>query len=76
MTITFGELPGWNFAVDETSAGVYKAYGTDEAGHSVEVVGIDPEALLEECKEYAARIDTGDRSSEDSRSCSLTFRGS
>jgi hypothetical protein len=56
MPIEFKELPGWDFIVDEISAGVYKASGNDKSGRSVEATGIDPNALLEECKQYAARL--------------------
>lgn len=46
-------LAGWKFDVDEVSAGVYKVIGRDAAGRSVEKKGLDPEQLLEECKEAA-----------------------
>jgi len=55
MSITFKELPGWDFDIDEISAGVYKVNGRDELGRSIELTGTDPEALLEECKKYAAK---------------------
>jgi hypothetical protein len=53
---TSKDLRGWSFEVDEISAGVYKVRGVDEAGRSVEATGTDPDALLEDCKESAARI--------------------
>jgi hypothetical protein len=56
MGITFKEIPGWNFEVDEVSAGVYKVSGKDELGRSVEMTGTDPDALLEESKKYAEGI--------------------
>jgi hypothetical protein len=56
MPIEFNELPGWHFVVDEVSAGVYKVHGEDQQGRSVETTGIEPDALLEECKKYAALI--------------------
>lgn len=50
---------GWKFKTEEISAGVYKVTGVDEMGRSVEAVGIDPDALLEECKKSALRISGG-----------------
>lgn len=50
--------------VDEASAGVYKAYGTDKSGRRVEVTGTDPNALLDECKKYAERIPHRDNKDE------------
>jgi hypothetical protein len=64
MSIEFNELPGWYFMVDEVSAGVYKAYGNDRSGRRVEVTGTDPNALLEECKNYAGRIIHQDKKDE------------
>ena len=59
LPITFEELPGWSFAIDEISAGAFRASGEDKAGRSVEAAGVDPERLLRECKEYAARMLAG-----------------
>ncbi len=53
---TFPELPDWTFEIDEVSAGVFRVRGVDEAGRSVEATGTDPDALLDECKESAAKI--------------------
>jgi hypothetical protein len=53
VSIKFEELYGWQFKIDEISAGVYKVSGIDKSGRSVEVTGIDPELLLIECKKYA-----------------------
>ena len=52
----FEELPDWEFEVEETSANVFKVIGTDTAGRSVERVGFDPDALLEEAKQDALEI--------------------
>lgn len=49
-------LPGWFFDVEEMSAGVYRVRCVDEAGRSVEVTGTDPDVLLEQCRQSAARI--------------------
>lgn len=51
--ITFPELPGWTFDVDEVSASVFRAVGVDEAGRSVQATGIDPDQLLEDCRRAA-----------------------
>ena len=50
------ELTGWHFFVDEVSAGIYKVWGKDSLGHNIEVIGIDPDLLLEKCKSYAAQF--------------------
>lgn len=57
MPIEFKELPGWLFEVDEVSAGVYKATGKDELGRNIEITGIEPNELIEKCKEAAMAMD-------------------
>ena len=47
----------WSFSVEEVSAGVYRARGVDSAGRTVEATGSDPDRLLEECKQAAAKED-------------------
>lgn len=56
MSIKFDELPNWCFDVDEVSAGVYKAYGSDKLGRSVEFTGADLDLLLKKCKNAAVEI--------------------
>jgi hypothetical protein len=56
MSITFPELPGWSFEVNEVSAGVYDVVASDSAGHRVESKGTDPDTLLQECRRSAERI--------------------
>ncbi len=56
MTRTFPELPDWSFDADEVSAGVYRAFGRDRAGRNVEATGIDPDALIEKCKQAALQM--------------------
>ena len=51
------EFLRWKFEVDEVSAGVYRARGVDEEGRTVEAVGTDPEALLAQCRSWAAQIE-------------------
>ena len=57
MSIRFDELPTWSFEVQEVSAGVYRATGSDEVGHRTVTEGLDPEACLEECRSAARKID-------------------
>lgn len=57
MTVQFPELPGWLFDAEEVSAGVYRAFGKDEHGRSVEFLGpTDPLALIQQCRESALEI--------------------
>ena len=53
---TFVELPGWTFEIDEVSAGVYSVRGVDEVGRSVASTGTDPDTVLSECRQSAAKI--------------------
>jgi hypothetical protein len=50
------ELPGWSFDVQEVSAGVYEVTGTDALGHRVQTKGTDCDALINECREAAAKM--------------------
>ena len=52
----FEDTPGWQFTVDEVSAGVYQVFGIDEAGRSVRVSGQDPDELLERCHAQAVEM--------------------
>ena len=52
----FAELPDWTFDADEVSAGVYRAFGRDQDGRKVEATGLDPDALIEKCKQSAIQI--------------------
>lgn len=56
MPRTFPELPDWSFDADEVSAGVYCASGRDRTGRNVEASGLDPEALIEKCRQAALEI--------------------
>ena len=56
MSLEFNEIPGWIFDVTEVSAGVFIVKGWDTLGHIVEKPGTDPDAMLEECKRYAAQV--------------------
>ena len=63
MAQTFPELPDWTFDADEVSAGVYKAYGRDLAGRSVELTGFDPDELIERCRQAALEMMAASRKS-------------
>ena len=49
-------LPGWFFRVEETSAGVYRAEGANESGHSVSRSGTNQDTPLSECEADARAI--------------------
>jgi hypothetical protein len=66
MPRTFPELPDWSFDADEASVGVYRAFGRDRAGRNVEASGVDPEALIETCRQAALRMTADIQTSSDS----------
>lgn len=53
MNIREETITGWSFHIEEVSAGVYLAIGTNRAGRTVAKKGIDPDTLIEECKQAA-----------------------
>ena len=56
MAQMFPELPDWLFETDEVSAGVYRVFGHDGAGRNVEAFGIDPEVLIQKCRQAALEL--------------------
>lgn len=54
--ISFDDLPGWLFEVDEVSAGTFIVQVSDSSGVRVELRGIDPEKLLTRCRDEVVRI--------------------
>lgn len=56
MSRTFPDLPEWSFDIDEVSAGVYQIIATDRQGRRISKTGIDPEALIQECRREAGSI--------------------
>jgi hypothetical protein len=58
MKTTLPELPAWSFSMDEVSAGVYEVVGSDERGRRVSASGTDLDAVLEECRRQALRIES------------------
>ena len=57
MRKTFPDLPSWSFDLDEISANVYEAIGTDKRGHRVSYTGTDLEEILNQCKCAAKEIE-------------------
>jgi hypothetical protein len=58
------DFPGWTFEIDEVSAGVSRAAAFDRAGRRVEASGVDAEALLERCKQWALEVESSCRTWE------------
>jgi len=56
MPRSFPDLPEWSFDANEVSPGVYRAFGHDRTGRNVEASGVDPEALIEKCRQAAVEI--------------------
>jgi hypothetical protein len=56
MPRTFPELPDWSFDADEVSVGVYAAFGRYRNGRTVEVSGLDPEMLIQKCRQAAIEL--------------------
>jgi hypothetical protein len=55
---TFTDTPGWEFHIDEVSANVFVVRASDGAGRTIEKTGIDPDALLEECRQEVKQTST------------------
>jgi hypothetical protein len=56
MPREFKELPGWSFAIDEVSAGVYRVLGRDLAGRTVEATGPRLKVKIEKCMQAASQM--------------------
>jgi pimeloyl-ACP methyl ester carboxylesterase len=56
MRKRFDGLPEWEFEIDEVSAGVYRVVAHDLLGHKVSFTGVDPDALVEECRSAIAQL--------------------
>ncbi|MBN2713729.1 MAG: hypothetical protein JXR97_15025 [Planctomycetes bacterium] len=52
----FNELLDWCFDIDEVSAGVYQVVAKDSKGHLIEMTGVNPDKLLNDCKEKAIAV--------------------
>jgi len=52
----FPDMPGWRFALTETSFGVYRAEGFHDDGRSVSRMGHDLPALILETAEEARNL--------------------
>ncbi|WP_168118461.1 hypothetical protein [Acidocella sp. MX-AZ02] len=53
---TYPDLPNWTFEIDEVSAGVYEVVARDHIGHEVSEKGIDVAAIIELCRQRAAKL--------------------
>jgi hypothetical protein len=51
-----GTVQGWYFKIQEVSAGVYVAEGTDLSGRKVSRQGADPEEELKKCMDDARQM--------------------
>lgn len=56
MIKTFLDLPGWNFDMDEVSAGVYEVVAKDAKGHRISLKGTNLDEVIEECKKMARKV--------------------
>jgi len=56
MPKEFKELPGWSFAIEKVSAGVYRVLGRDLTGRTVEASGPRLKVLLEKCMQGATQM--------------------
>lgn len=56
MDVELKELQYWRFDILELSANIFKVVGKDKLHHCIELIGTDPDELLDECKKYAHDI--------------------
>lgn len=54
MTIRYPDLPGWDFAVEEVSVGIYEVSGRDRHGQFISDKGSDVDGLLRSIRAQAA----------------------
>jgi hypothetical protein len=50
--VAIDDRPNWTFRIEEVSAGIYLAIGTDSAGRRFEKKGVDPDQLEREFEEF------------------------
>jgi hypothetical protein len=55
----YEDLPSWEFTVEEFSPGGYRVRATRDGGITGEGTGVDPDALLEDFKEWARGVEDG-----------------
>jgi hypothetical protein len=53
----FDDLPHWEFSIEEFSPGGYRLHAVRDGGIHGEGTGVDPDALLEEFKTWARRVE-------------------
>lgn len=56
MRKQFDGLPEWEFEIDEVSAGVYRVVAHDRLGHRIRFDGVDPDALVGQCRSAIATL--------------------
>ena len=56
MPREFEELPGWSFAIEKVSVGVYRVVGRDLTGRTVEATGPRLKVQMKKCMEAARQI--------------------
>lgn len=54
-------IPGWEFHVAEISQGYYRVKAIDSFGRAFSRDGIDPDALIEECKKDIFQLSSDDQ---------------
>ena len=59
MATVFPSLPGWVFTVTERSANAYEVVAHRASGGSITLSGLDYEALLEQARNDAASMESG-----------------
>ena len=51
--LTLPDLPHWSLRVEEVSSGVYRVFGRNIDGRTVESQGTDAEEVIRDCVEMA-----------------------
>ena len=49
MKVNVDKLPEWLFDIEEISANVYRVWALGPEGQSLEVQGLDPDSLINQC---------------------------
>jgi hypothetical protein len=58
--LSFPDLPSWSFRVEEISAGVYRVFGKNIDGRTVESDGTDVDEVIRSCVDMARRQSPGE----------------
>jgi hypothetical protein len=57
MGFLFDDPPHWEFTINEVSARVYRLRATREGGINGEGTGLDADALLDDFKKWARKVE-------------------